>query len=51
MPEMDFSSVTSQLLHLSNDDLKQLLNEENNQRLDQMIKDLQQVWTLFDSYL
>jgi hypothetical protein len=43
MPDLDCSSITPQLHHLSNDELKQLLNDENNQTLDQMIKDLKQV--------
>ncbi len=43
MSDLDCSSITPQLHHLSNDELKQLLNDENNQRLDQMIKDLKQV--------
>ncbi len=43
MSDLDCSSITPQLHHLSNDELKQLLNDENNQQLDQMIKDLKQV--------
>lgn len=44
MPELDISSVTTKLHQLSNEELKQLLNDESYQQLDEMIKDLPQVW-------
>jgi len=40
MPELDISAITSRANQLSNEELKQLLNDESYQQLDQMIKDL-----------
>ena len=39
-----------QFHHLSNEELKQLLNDVNNQRLDEMIKDFQQVCLKFINF-
>ncbi|CAG2180689.1 unnamed protein product, partial [Oppiella nova] len=46
MPEVDISSVTTRVNQLSNEELKQLLNDNNYHKLDEMIKDLPQIRSL-----
>ena len=40
IPEVDVSALTPSLHQLSNEELKQLLNDDSYERLDQMIKDM-----------